>query len=212
MSIIIIGLAGRKRSGKDTAAKALIARGFKKLSFAQPLKEICASMTGLPFEHFDKDILKDANLFEPILLKGGEINRLLEGLHELAPLNRELAGSIMMRCTDMIFHTPRELMQFIGTDIVRDIISREYWTNTMRSKLRVANKVVITDMRFLEERQLLKSFGAKLVLINRIQEATERSGHASENSLGNNEDYDTILFNDQGIKDLQNNLLRSIGV
>lgn len=35
---MIIGLAGRKRSGKSTAAAALVAVGFERMAFADPLK------------------------------------------------------------------------------------------------------------------------------------------------------------------------------
>lgn len=54
---MIIGLAGRKGVGKDTAADYIISHyRFQKLAFADPLKEICRILF----------LLNDAQLYDPI--------------------------------------------------------------------------------------------------------------------------------------------------
>jgi hypothetical protein len=44
MNRVIIGLTGRKQSGKTTAAAYLVERGFVRLSFAAPLKAMVATL------------------------------------------------------------------------------------------------------------------------------------------------------------------------
>ena len=51
--MIVILLSGWARSGKDTVADHLCAtHGFKRVAFADPLKEAVAAETGLPLELF----------------------------------------------------------------------------------------------------------------------------------------------------------------
>lgn len=49
----LIGISGRARSGKDTAAQALTHRGWHRYSFADPLKDGVRCMLGLGREHTD---------------------------------------------------------------------------------------------------------------------------------------------------------------
>lgn len=55
---IIIGLTGRARSGKDTAAAHLQAGGYVHLKFAGPIKAMLLTLPGMTEEHVEGD-LKD---------------------------------------------------------------------------------------------------------------------------------------------------------
>lgn len=60
---MLIGLTGYKRCGKDTVANILAQEhGFQKVSFADPLRDLCASMFELPMQMFVEDELKDTPL------------------------------------------------------------------------------------------------------------------------------------------------------
>lgn len=60
---MIVGLLGRARSGKDTFASRLEARGFVRTSFAQPLKDACRVLFGLTDAHLgDLKDVADPNL------------------------------------------------------------------------------------------------------------------------------------------------------
>lgn len=53
----IVGLCGKAGSGKDSAAKALILRGWSKYSFADPIRSGLSAMLGIPVEDMlDTDI------------------------------------------------------------------------------------------------------------------------------------------------------------
>jgi len=64
----IIGFAGKKRSGKDTAAKAIEDLGYRPVAFADPIKETCQNVF-----HFTEDQIDGS--------KKGEI----DGFWEFSP-------------------------------------------------------------------------------------------------------------------------------
>lgn len=55
----LIGIAGKARSGKDTVAAMLAARGFERYAFAQPLKQGVRAMFGLAEAHTDGEWKED---------------------------------------------------------------------------------------------------------------------------------------------------------
>ena len=55
----IIGISGFAGSGKDTAGLALAELGWERRSFADPLRESCSIVTGLPIDVFNDPELKN---------------------------------------------------------------------------------------------------------------------------------------------------------
>lgn len=55
----IVGLCGKKRSGKDTIGKHYIAKGFTRVAFADPLKNGCIAMFGFSNEQVFGEELKE---------------------------------------------------------------------------------------------------------------------------------------------------------
>lgn len=61
--------------------------------------------------------------------------------------------------------TPREVLQYYGTDVARQI-NPNVWVNKVRDKIQDTNKkVILTDIRFPNELKLLQEFGGKLVYV-----------------------------------------------
>lgn len=51
--MVLIGLTGKKRSGKDTTADYLVEKyGFSKMSFSTPLKDICKILFSFRISNF----------------------------------------------------------------------------------------------------------------------------------------------------------------
>jgi len=67
----------------------------------------------------------------------------------------------------LIYHdrTPftRWLLQFVGTEIVRDEIDREYWVNAWTwDSTRKKTKLVVPDVRFVNEVQAIRRLGGEI--------------------------------------------------
>lgn len=55
---MIIGISGRKQSGKDSSAAALVAFGWRRVAFADKLKELAAQFLGIPVEEARREDFK----------------------------------------------------------------------------------------------------------------------------------------------------------
>lgn len=68
----LIAISGWKKSGKDTAGELLISNGFKRISFAGPLKDKVAKDFNMTREEQDDQSLKEQPLFDyPVIPKDG---------------------------------------------------------------------------------------------------------------------------------------------
>lgn len=92
--------------------------------------------------------------------------------------------------------TPRELMQLMGTEFVRDMIDEDFWIWSMRNRIyeymRDGGRIVIDDIRFENEAKLVRDLGGRVIHLRRDYNAvTKRSDHASEQEL--NIDGDILI-------------------
>src|SRR6266496_1168986 len=97
---MLIGFVGRRRSGKDTAAAVLAAKGFKVVRFAEGLKTMLAALLRL----HDVSELR--------------IEQMIDGNLKKIPLG-VLAG-----------RTPRHAMQTLGTEWGRQCIRDTFWVDS----------------------------------------------------------------------------------
>ena len=105
----LIGLAGRKESGKTELAKICNNYGYKTISFALPLKTLIANLLGITIEDVNK--LKNAN------------NRYVLQNMDFIFISKETdipLEIVKEKCEEKIFRNTRELLQFIGTDLIRE--------------------------------------------------------------------------------------------
>ena len=89
-------------------------------------------------------------------------------------LKEMLLKSGIVTPTDLVKKTPytRFLLQRIGTDIVRNQISPDYWVNKTFVKIgklisKGKKKIVIDDIRFLNEAELVDLYNGVIIKINR---------------------------------------------
>ena len=133
----IISLSGLIGSGKDTVAEILVAsHGFKRLSFSAALKDAVAAIFG-----WDRT--------------------LLEGLTPEARAWRENEDIWWTDHLDFgIQITPRWVLQYIGTEVMRDHFDTNIWVLALIKKIQDSEQnVVISDARFLNEMQAVKAAG-----------------------------------------------------
>ena len=79
--------------------------------------------------------------------------------------------------------SPREILQLMGTNFVRQMINKDFWTLRMEeelSKVELRRNIVIDDIRFRNEAALVKKLGGTTIKIQR-NTGHENDGHESEN-------------------------------
>jgi hypothetical protein len=195
---MIIGLAGKKGVGKDTTAKLIIKELLLKLhtedcrlvSFADPLKEFIINVIGIPRE----------------LVYGDDISK-----NTLTSIKWEnVSGWLYQRFEhsrlDKVYLSCREVLQIFGTDIIRENFGKDVWVNAMRIRINKNPELtyIIPDMRFLNEFEMIKSYGGKVwkVLGDRGKCG---DGHKSVTELDDVKKWDFEIINnrEQSIDDLQ---------
>lgn len=143
MTHLIIGIMGFKGSGKDTVGKHLVrAHDFKSTSFAKPLKQSLAAL----MDWSEKD---------------------LEGVTAHSRDWRETPDSWW---SDQLGTqvTPRHLMQQFGTEIIRKHIHDDFWVMRTRKLIeQTPQNWVITDVRFPNEINMIKSLGGHVIRVQR---------------------------------------------
>jgi Deoxynucleotide monophosphate kinase len=141
--IRIIGITGRKFSGKDTAGNYFVEKyGFERMAYADPLKKAAKDI----FDFNDEQLYGNAK----------EIN---DSYWDV---------------------TPRQVLQFMGTNLFRNHIcellpdmGKDIWVNVLKRKAlntfkKYPNaKIVVTDVRFPNELQAIKDLGGVTIKLQR---------------------------------------------
>jgi hypothetical protein len=167
---MIIGILGKKRNGKDTIADYLVKNyGFIKMAFADPIKEASRIL----FDFNDDQLYGD--------------------LKETIDPNWKVS--------------PRTVLQYIGTEVFRkDIvkimphIGENFWTTCVQTKylnLLKKNpniKIVVSDVRFQNEVDMILSLGGSVYKVERPSINTIDT-HESEKQVDTIKNYTALIIN-----------------
>ncbi len=192
--VIVIGISGKKRAGKDTVAQMIkekaLASGFTvvRRALADLLKEECAKAIAEEADHYDlsyENILKEMN-------------------------------------TDGVKERYRLLLQWWGTEFRRQMCSEDYWVRAMRLWIEChtvsdemtqpgypspKQMILIPDIRFPNEVEMVKQLGGLVLRIQRPMTDFEAGNHPSECALDNFKDWDGIIKNGGNLETLQRQVL-----
>lgn len=190
---VAFALSGIAGTGKDTAAKYLEEKyGFRTFAFAEELKSNISKTYKL-----SREFLEDKNTPSIKYNATADSDAVLAALN-LSPV--EVAGEL--------FITPRTLMIVEGT--VKKITNPNYFCDALFNSIYDAQskyceeplKVVVTDLRFINEMKFLKDHGFVTIRITRSPAfTTVYQNNSSENQLVN-ELFDYYVTNVTG--DLDN--------
>jgi hypothetical protein len=122
---MIIGICGFIGSGKGAVGDILEKRGFKKDSFAAPVKDAVSVI-------FNWD------------------RQMLEGATEDSRKWRESPDEFWSNAFGRTF-TPREALQLMGTEVGRNTFHPDLWIQSLFKRARTQLYTVITDVRFKNE-------------------------------------------------------------
>lgn len=160
---MIVGVVGFIGSGKNTVAKYLSdEKNFQTLSFAEPLKEMVSIVFG-----WDK--------------------KLLDGLTDESRSFREMEDDWWSEKLGKRI-TPRFMLQYMGTEVFRNTISKEIWIHVLDNKINRAGdkNIVIPDVRFPNEIQFIRKKGGKIIRVLRGKEPEWYETALEDNLNGTN--------------------------
>jgi hypothetical protein len=81
--------------------------------------------------------------------------------------NRMLFGDLKETPTPFLSgRSPRYAMQTLGSEW-RDLMDRQFWNNIWKVAATRLSKIIIDDMRFVHEEEIVRSMGGKIFLIVR---------------------------------------------
>ena len=177
-------ISGKGRVGKDTSAAIL----------KQLLINSGDSCISIAYADFLKEILSKCFNLTKEQLYGSKKEEPIEGL--LRKTDTYLESDISW--------TPRELLQYIGTDVMRSI-DPECWINVVKNFVFTHNNydnIIITDARFLNELDWVVDYGGVHIHVRRQNSSfVGCKEHTSENSLDSNYFYGKyyIVNNDKDL-------------
>ena len=192
----LIAISGKKQSGKNAIAKIinqLTNNKYEEKCFADKLKDIICIFINSTREQLEDESFKSKELGEEWWYFKGRNGSLIP-YSEDSKRNEE----------DLIKPTPRFLLQFIGTDLLRNQLHPEIWVNSLFTDYQPNNLIYpswcITDMRFLNEMEAVKKRNGITIRVNRNLEES-KDQHESETELDNAE-FDYVITNDGTIEEL----------
>lgn len=221
--MIIVGISGKAQSGKNLATDTICSVcdskhiDFLEMAFADKLKEIVRDCFGV-----SEKLLWGSGKDKESLTHIEWDNVLVNPAYKLEYLKSKIIKNYK-------YLTARELLQYIGTDIFRKIDSLA-WVRPVESYIQTIKEdeekyssrssfveqtvIVITDVRFISECDMIKKFGGEIWRVCRGK--LEKDSHASETELDKYDGFNTIIDNNgskkqyvEKIKQLFGELLES---
>jgi len=202
---MIIGICGLIGSGKGTVGDILVEQGYKKVSFADKLKDGVATIFG-----WDR--------------------AMLEGDTDESRTWREQTDEFWSNETKMEV-TPRLVLQLFGTDCLRNGFYDGVWVSLLKKYiLDNPGDYVIPDVRFRNEQNMIRELGGKVWQVKRgkdpvwFQRAIHDNANPDTSNLMNGFDiheseykwidvntrFDSILHNEGTIEELKDLVLHEI--
>lgn len=202
---MIIGICGLIGSGKGTVADILVEQGYKKVSFADKLKDGVATIFG-----WDR--------------------AMLEGDTDESREWREQTDKFWTKETGRTI-TPRIVLQEFGTECMRNGFDNGVWVSLLKKHM-IDNpdNYVVPDVRFRNEQNMIRKLGGKVWQVKRGKDpewftrAIFDNNNPETSSLMNgfdiheseykwidvNTKFDSILHNNSTLDDLKTLVLDQI--
>ena len=184
---MIIAFSGRIGSGKSELAKICQNKGFEKLYFALPLKQLVANLIHVGIEDINplKNVEKKYKFTKKdYIYLANETNIPFETIRD--------------EMKNVKLNTVRQLLQFIGTDIIRKY-NPNWHVNKIKTMIDKDKNYVFDDVRFPNELKLIKELGGDCWFIIRPI-INNVSNHISEISLTWKDFDDKVIINDGNLE------------
>lgn len=210
MNTPIIAISGKKQSGKDTTAKILQFLAYVDQLDAQA-KEQGESIELPSYNEFLE--FNDA-VTQPIQVKkfAGKLKNIVAELLNCSISNLESEdfknSKIDYLSSEDKIITPRYLLQYLGTDVLRNSINEDIHVNLLLNELKSSQNAnilafAITDLRFRNELEAIKKHGGLTIRLNRNEanKIVSNSQHESETALDSAQ-FDITIDNNGTFEEL----------
>jgi hypothetical protein len=175
----IVALSGFARSGKDEAAKVLVEDfGFMQVAFADKLRDMIYALNPIVAFKFDG----------PVLLQQ-VIDAYGWGNYKESEYGPEI----------------RRLLQRLGTEAGRQTLWDTIWIDAAFAGLEEDAKVVVSDARFFNEFDAVRSRGGEVWRIERPG-VGPANDHPSETEAVGYEHFDVTILNDGTLEDYRDTI------
>lgn len=185
---MVIGFSGRMRSGKTELARICERKGYKRLSFATPLKALCARILSVNMEGLNK--MKNENFHLGLTFSKPLITMISKETN--IPID-----VVEDKCGDKTIEDVRDLLQFIGTDLIREY-NADWHVNKVKDMMEQGTDYVFDDVRFQNEKKMIESIGGDVWFVIRTQ-VEEMSNHPSETAISWQDCYNKVIINNSSL-------------
>ena len=209
----IIGLTGNAFAGKDTAAKIIKKYinerdeyySFDNIASSSLIKEAYKILFNLAktikkyFNEREEDKIVETFAFaSPIK----EACKILFNLTESQLHNHDFKEKIDERWGI----SPRQMFQLVG-ETMRNKVSKDFFLMSMKQRIEnsKADYIIITDVRFNNEAELVRSLGGIIIKIVRDNKTTQHSNHESEQGIDSSL-VSSFISNNSTIEEFENNV------
>lgn len=197
MSIIIL-LSGYKKSGKDHISELMVNNhGFKRLAFADNLKDLTATQYGIVRQELDDQELKEKALLHMPVLSTDPFSK---------KIHDHLDGEFAV-VDGKKYWTRRALCILEGS--VKRSATPNYWVDQVTSQIKFNDNIVIADFRYQSEYKSILEYADRhnipVVTIRIDRFDTSPSNEASERNLDSFK-HDYVLSNRSTVEILNKQL------
>lgn len=194
--------------------------------FADSLKDIICILTGCTREQLEDINFKNSKLSDEWIRYSYAIGHTVSNTGERTMLSKQCSKEVYEYERGVNWQTAykahvtyRELLQYFGTDLLRKQLHEDVWVNALFSGYKPIDRRteqdpddsninypnwIITDMRFPNEIEAVKSKGGITIRVNRLNpqmQSFEQANHPSETALDDAK-FDWTIDNNGTIDDL----------
>lgn len=183
----LVGFHGVAQSGKDTAYSFLKEHHFKRLAFADALRDALYTLN----PHVG-----------PAKMPGTGI---------------EFSGLTLVGLVDRVgwerakkVPEVRRLLQVFGTEVGREMFGEDVWVKKVTDQITRPGSYAVTDVRYLDELTTLSQMGGTLIKIVRPG-VVSVNGHKSDAGLADYH-FDHVIVNDGTLEEYKAKVLAAVGI
>jgi hypothetical protein len=216
----LIGLSGKKRSGKDTSGKFLSEiTGSRTYALAYPIKAICSEMFGLTQEDLDGETKEMVQTFK---IKDWRENILYFSNKHFPEYRSPFSDdelcdlfykTVLYPClvseneksqTAIVKLSPRKIMQYFGTEFGRKM-DGDLWIKLAHREFEAWGSLIVTDVRFDNEAQWIRDNNGVVVKVVNDRISSNSDSHVSERGV-NREFISYTIENNGSLEELRNGM------